>query len=109
MIPRNEQAILSVLAENSTQELFGVQIMDAVNEMAQSFFSLNAGSLYPTLNKLKNKGYVSARWGDEQPEETGGARRRYYKITGVGQAALDETRALERRMSRWVNPEEGTV
>jgi PadR family transcriptional regulator, regulatory protein PadR len=100
MVPRNEQAILSVLSRNPTEDRFGVEIMDAVNEMAQGDFSINAGSLYPTLAKLKKKGYVAARWGDEEPEETGGARRRYYKITGAGQTALEQTRALEQRMAR---------
>jgi PadR family transcriptional regulator, regulatory protein PadR len=100
MIPRNEQAILSILAEDPTKELFGVEILAAVNTMLEGYFSINAGSMYPTLNKLKTRGYVCARWGDEEPEETGGARRRYYRIASAGQTALEQTRALERRMAR---------
>ena len=36
------------------------------------------GSLYPVLRRLERDGLITSRWGEEQPEERGGARRKYY-------------------------------
>ncbi len=38
---------------------------------------------------LEKKGFVSWRWGGET-DSSGGARRKYYKVNGVGAAALKQ-------------------
>jgi PadR family transcriptional regulator, regulatory protein PadR len=45
---------------------------------------------------LEKKGMVSWRWGDEM-DESGGARRKYYKVTGLGASTLRSIQAY--RMS----------
>jgi len=50
---------------------------------------LGFGSLYPALNRLEKKGLVTWRWGDDE-EVTGGARRKYYKMTDLGATVLRE-------------------
>jgi PadR family transcriptional regulator, regulatory protein PadR len=69
------------------RELYGLEILDELNPGRP--ITLSFGSLYPALNRLEKKGYLSWRWGDEQ-EGTGGARRKYYKVTGLGASALNE-------------------
>ncbi len=46
-------------------------------------------SLYPTLSRLEERGLISGRW----VEEPGQRRRRFYRLTKQGSAALGEKRA----------------
>ncbi|MHC5763074.1 PadR family transcriptional regulator [Nostoc sp.] len=79
-----EEDILTLMG---TQKMYGLEILDGLNQGRP--ISIGFGSLYPTLNRLEKKGLVSWKWGSEQ-EETGGARRKYYIITGSGQTVLRE-------------------
>ena len=67
------------------RELYGLEILDELNLGRPS--ELGFGSLYPGLNRLEKKGLISWRWGNED-EVTGGARRKYYKITAIGVSTL---------------------
>jgi DNA-binding PadR family transcriptional regulator len=80
-----DEDILTVLMGG--RELYGLEVLDQLNPDRP--IPLSFGSLYPALNRLEKKGYLSWRWGDEQ-EGTGGARRKYYKVTSLGSAALSE-------------------
>ncbi|MGF1934514.1 MAG: PadR family transcriptional regulator [Nostoc sp. ChiQUE02] len=79
-----EEDILTLMG---TQKMYGLEILDGLNQGRP--ISIGFGSLYPTLNRLEKKGLVSWKWGSDQ-DETGGARRKYYIITGSGQAVLRE-------------------
>lgn len=83
------------------QELYGVQIPQAISEVSNGARKMGVGTLYPTLHKLEKKGFISSRWGDEIREERGGARRRYYKLTGEGQAALEAVQSFRTRLLEW--------
>jgi len=73
-----KEQILTVLLRYG--ELYGLQIRELIE---QDFGrKVSFGSLYPTLRRLERGGFVTARWGNEQPVERGGARRRYYRRTG---------------------------
>jgi PadR family transcriptional regulator PadR len=76
-----------ILTFMGTQKMYGLEILDGLNEGRP--ISIGFGSLYPTLNRLEKKGLVSWQWGSEQ-DETGGARRKYYMVTGSGQKVLQE-------------------
>lgn len=67
------------------RELYGLDILDRLNPGRP--IPLTFGSLYPALNRLEKKGLIEWRWGDEQ-DESGGARRKYYKVTGLGEKTL---------------------
>ncbi|NER25451.1 MAG: PadR family transcriptional regulator [Symploca sp. SIO1B1] len=67
------------------RELYGLEILDRLNPDRP--IPLSFGSLYPALNRLEKKGLIKWRWGDES-EETGGARRKYYRVTGLGATTL---------------------
>ncbi|ESA37278.1 transcriptional regulator [Leptolyngbya sp. Heron Island J] len=86
-----DEDVLTVLMG---RELYGLEILDQLNLGRPS--ELKFGSLYPALNRLEKKGLVSWQWGDEV-DESGGARRKYYKVTGLGVKSLravQEYRAL---------------
>ena len=77
-----DEDVLTVLLG---RELYGLEILDQINPDRP--VPLSFGSLYPALNRLEKKGLITWRWGDEM-EESGGARRKYYKVTGLGARAL---------------------
>lgn len=79
-----EEDILTLMG---TQKMYGLEILDGLNGGRP--ISIGFGSLYPTLNRLEKKGLVSWKWGSDQ-DETGGARRKYYIVTGSGQVVLRE-------------------
>lgn len=72
------------------RERYGLEIIDAIERASNGKRKIGFSSLYPTLKRLEEKGFVSSRWGDEAPEELTGARRRYYVISGIGSRALNE-------------------
>ena len=73
------------------RELYGLAILDELNLGRPSHLSF--GSLYPALNRLEKKGFISWRWAtEEEHQDSGGARRKYYKVTGLGATALREVR-----------------
>ncbi len=82
-----EESILNALL---FRERYGLEIMNAIAEASGGRKTIGFSSLYPNLRKLEKRGFVTSRWGDETPEETTGARRRYYKITGSGITAVNQ-------------------
>jgi PadR family transcriptional regulator, regulatory protein PadR len=76
-----------ILTALGGRELYGLEILDELNLDRPN--ELGFGSLYPALNRLEKKGLIAWRWGEEE-EVTGGARRKYYKMTGLGATVLRE-------------------
>lgn len=81
-----EYDILNVLLG---RELYGLDILNKLNLNRPILLSF--GSLYPALNRLEKKGLIEWRWGDEQ-DETGGARRKYYNVTALGESTFNKWR-----------------
>jgi len=75
--------VLAILAEG---ESYGYAILKRVRELSGGELEWADGMLYPLLHRLRRLGYVTTEW--RTPPE--GRRRRYYAITGDGQAALAE-------------------
>jgi DNA-binding PadR family transcriptional regulator len=48
--------------------------------------SVEQGSLYPALERLQKKGWITAEWG----ESPTGRRARYYTLTKSGRAKLGQ-------------------
>lgn len=86
-----------ILTAFGGRELYGLEILDELN-LGRSI-PLGFGSLYPALNRLEKKGLISWHWGDEQAE-SGGARRKYYKITGLGANTLREVQAYRAMLAQ---------
>ena len=75
--------VLAILAED---ESYGYAILKRVRELSGGELEWTDGMLYPLLHRLRRLGYVTTDW--RTPPE--GRRRRYYAITGDGEAALAE-------------------
>lgn len=95
-----EEMFLTVL---SRRELYGLEIIKAIEDASDGKRRIGFGSLYPTLHQLEKKGMVKSHWGEDKPDERGGARRKYYKITGAGQTALRKANEIRISLAGW-NP-----
>jgi PadR family transcriptional regulator PadR len=93
-----EEMVLRVLLGG---ELYGLAIIKAIEEATEGKRRVGFGSLYPTLHQLEKKRMVTGNWGTETPQERSRARRRYYKITGIGEAALREADSIRGSLMHW--------
>ncbi|MEZ5787873.1 MAG: helix-turn-helix transcriptional regulator [Xanthobacteraceae bacterium] len=46
---------------------------------------VGSGTLYPMLARLESAGWLTSEWEVIDPSEAGRPRRRFYKLTAVGQ------------------------
>ena len=60
---------------------------------------MRAGSLFPALHRLEERGWLSSSWGDSENNR----KARYYEITRGGLAQLEVQMAEWDRSSRAVN------
>ena len=67
-------------------DLYGYQMIDDLRRRSDDTFRLRAGTLYPLLHGLEEKGLVTAY---EQTADSGKTRR-YYHLTRQGRDALRE-------------------
>src|SRR5579864_8721798 len=73
-------------------EAYGVPISEAIEESSGREVAL--GSVYITLERLEQKGFVSSRLGEPTPER-GGRAKTYFHITAKG---LREARRARRTL-----------
>jgi DNA-binding PadR family transcriptional regulator len=74
-ITKKEALILGQLVASAGSELYGLQMVNASNDQ------LKLGTVYVTLGRLEEKGFLEGRREDTS-ERT--VPRRLYKITGAG-------------------------
>ena len=75
--------VLAILSEG---ENYGYAILQRVASLSGGEVTWTDGMLYPVLHRLERLGYIRAEWGASDS----GRRRRYYRLTDDGRAALDE-------------------
>lgn len=66
-------------------EAYGVTIRNEIRERTGR--SITPGTIYPTLRRLENKGFVESRVGPPTSER-GGRSKRHYRLLPEGVAAL---------------------
>ena len=67
---------------------YGVSVQDYIKERTGREYS--TGSIYASLDRLEEKGFIESRQG-EPTKERGGKRKLYFKITAPGQHTLRES------------------
>jgi PadR family transcriptional regulator, regulatory protein PadR len=65
-------------------ELHGFEIAHSIQRISQDVLQVEEGSLYPALQRMLIKGWVTARWGTT----AGNRRARYYQLTAAGRRQL---------------------
>jgi PadR family transcriptional regulator len=74
--------ILKTLARHG--ELHGYEIASSIQQVTDDVLQVEEGSLYPALQRMLLKGWVTAQWG----VTSGNRRARYYKLTTAGRKRL---------------------
>ncbi len=74
--------ILKTLARSG--ELHGYEIANSIQRLSKDVLQVEEGSLYPALQRMLIKGWVTAKWGTT----AGNRRARYYQLTASGRKQL---------------------
>src|SRR5215218_2145863 len=84
-----------ILKACSLEPMHGWGITQRIAQMSANVLQVNPGSLYPALERLQDRGWLSAEWG-----VTENARKaKYYRLTAKGRKQLGEETATWRRMA----------
>jgi len=80
---------LAVLTLLSRGDMYGYELVQALEQRSQGVLAMGQSTLYPMLYNLEAKGLVA---GYEKKAESGRARK-YYRITGNGKKKLKKDTA----------------
>jgi PadR family transcriptional regulator, regulatory protein PadR len=75
-----------VLQTLSAHSLHGYAIAQQIEALSGDLLRVEQGSLYPALERLQKKGWITAKWG----ESPTGRRARYYTLTAAGRKQLGD-------------------
>ena len=84
--------ILRVLARG---ELHGWGITQRLEQLSQSALQVDEGSLYPSLYRMEDKGWIEAEWRMTENNR----RAKYYSLTRAGRKQLEKEQEIWERMS----------
>ncbi len=90
-----ELLLLAVLRDGPAH---GYAIIEGLRERSEGAFDLAEGTIYPALHRLEAAGLLASRW-----SEASGRRRRVYRVTRRGTAALSREQTQWSDFSRAVN------
>lgn len=88
--------LLKLLEE---KDMYGYEMIETLRERSNNVFELKAGTLYPLLHSLEEKGLVTAY---EQQASASGKTRKYYSITKEGCKILSEKKKEWKEYSQGV-------
>lgn len=74
--------VLKTLEAMGPQHGYG--IARRIEQISQQNLSLNQGTIYPALLRLRQRGWIRAEWGTSE----NGRRARYYTLTRSGKAQI---------------------
>ena len=75
-----------VLRILSHGDAYGFEIYNRILERTGDRYELKETTLYSSYKRLEADGAIESYWGDE----TQGARRKYYRITGKGRDVFEQ-------------------
>jgi DNA-binding PadR family transcriptional regulator len=93
-----EQLVMLALVRLG-EDAYGMTVRREIERIADR--SATLGSVYGTLDRLEEKGYISS-WHDDPDPVRGGHPRRYFQVEPEGELALANSRDMMRRMWRGV-------
>ena len=75
-----------ILKTLSVQPMHGYGIAQHLLRLSQDVIRVEEGSLYPALQRMRQKGWVTAEWRQTPNNQ----RARYYTLTAAGRRQLGE-------------------
>jgi len=91
----NEELVL-LAAASLGEHAYGVTVQQRLEQGTGSTVSL--GAVYAILDRLERAGYVRSAWGEATPQR-GGRRKRMFRVTAAGLAALREMGRIRSRLA----------
>jgi PadR family transcriptional regulator, regulatory protein PadR len=85
-----------VLKTLSLEPMHGWGIGERIQQLSREAFHVNQGTLYPVLERLQQRGWVTAEWRASESNR----RAKYYILTRTGAKRLDEELRLWERSAR---------
>ena len=73
-----------ILKTVSTQSMHGYGIAQHIQRLSQDVIQVEEGSLYPALQRMRQKGWIKAEWRQTPNNQ----RARYYTVTARGRKQL---------------------
>lgn len=86
--------ILKTLARSG--ELHGFEIASFIQQTSTDVLQVEEGSLYPALQRMLIKGWLTGEWGKTSENR----RARYYRLTRSGRQQLEQELERYRRVSQ---------
>ncbi len=75
---------LLILKALALEPLHGVGISRRITQITKGAFQVSFGSLFPSLHRMEQKGWVEAEWRASENNR----RAKYYRLTSSGRAQL---------------------
>jgi transcriptional regulator len=86
---------LLILRSVSTTPLHGLGIARRISQITQGAFDVKAGSLFPALYRLEERGLLRGEWGEADTRR----RARFYRLTRLGKKQLQAEEANWQRVA----------
>ena len=75
---------LLILKALSLEPMHGWGVSQRIQQISRDVLQVNQGSLYPSLHRLEDRGWISAEWGVSENNR----RAKFYHITAEGRRQL---------------------
>jgi PadR family transcriptional regulator, regulatory protein PadR len=95
-IPPGTLDMLILRTLDRADEMHGFEIAEAIQRTSAGVLQVEEGSLYPALQRMLIKGWVTAEWGKTQENR----RARYYQLTSAGRKHLAREMESYQRVAR---------
>ena len=97
-------ALMVLKTLERTGSMHGYGIARQIERTSADLLSLNYGTLYPSLLKLEQEGYITSAWGLSDNNR----KAKFYQLTRAGRKQIErETREWEQTtaiLARFLNP-----
>ncbi len=84
-----------ILQTLASRTLHGFEIAESIGRASAGVLQVEEGSLYPALQRLLVRGWISGEWGRTSENR----RARYYQLTAAGKKQLSRELHEYRRVS----------
>jgi len=87
---------LLILKTLTPGPLHGYAISQRIQQRSDDVLVVEEGSLYPSLYRMEEKGWIAAEWGKSENNR----RAKFYSLTRAGRRQLEEETAIWERVCR---------
>ena len=84
---------LLILKTLTLEPMHGWGISNRIQQMSRGVLDVNQGSLYPAVQRLEQKGWITSEWRATENNR----RARYYRLTAAGRRAVGAETAMWRQ------------